>query len=84
MLEDLRRFKQDPDIRFEYEYMTDNASAKVIDKVMKQTKNSNGRTAEKGRCRQKEKKASSMSRCCSGSRHWLSASLCAVLCACRC
>lgn len=43
MLDALQRFKQDPDIRFEYQYMTDNASAKVIDKVMKQSKNSGAR-----------------------------------------
>jgi len=38
MLDDLQKFKQDPQIRFEYQYMTDNASAKVIDKVMRQAK----------------------------------------------
>ncbi len=47
MLDALQKFKQDPDIRFEYQYMTGNSSAKVIDKVMKQTKSTPAPSAAK-------------------------------------
>ncbi len=51
MLDDLQKFKQDPEIRFEYKYMTEHSSAKVIDRVMNQKKNTNtgGTTPEKKR-----------------------------------
>ncbi|GKI15560.1 serine/threonine-protein kinase PrkC [Oscillospiraceae bacterium] len=39
MLNDLEAFKKDPSIRFEYEYMTGDAPERVIDKVVRQTKN---------------------------------------------
>ena len=39
MLDDLEEFKKNPSIRFEYQYMTDTAPARYIDKAMKQTKN---------------------------------------------
>jgi serine/threonine protein kinase len=50
MQADIRKFKEDPEIRFEYKYMTENSSAKVIDRVMSQKKNTGptgGTTAEK-------------------------------------
>lgn len=42
MLNDLEAFKKDPSIRFEYEYMTEDAPERVIDKVVRQTKNGAG------------------------------------------
>ena len=44
MLADIEKFKKDPDISFEYKYMTDNESVKVINKVMKQTKTTPAQT----------------------------------------
>lgn len=38
MLADIDRFKQNPEISFEYKYMTENQSVKVIDKVMKENR----------------------------------------------
>lgn len=42
MQADIEKFKKDPNVSFEYKYLTDEAPAKVIDKVMKQSKNSAG------------------------------------------
>ena len=42
MLMDLEEFKQNPSIRFEYEYLTDSEPERYIDKVVKQTKSGSG------------------------------------------
>lgn len=34
MLEDLRKFKQDPDIRFQYQYLTEDSPSRYINKVV--------------------------------------------------
>lgn len=55
MLEDIAKFKKDPDISFEYKYMTDNESVKVINKVMKQGKNATSASTPKS-AKKKQKK----------------------------
>lgn len=58
MQADIEKFKKDPDISFEYKYLADEAPAKVIDKVMKQSKNSTagGTQARKNPAAKKSKK----------------------------
>ena len=58
MLEDLRRFKQDPEIRFAYKYMTDESSEKVIDKTMRQKKTGKTETQPTQTTRKTKKKRS--------------------------
>ena len=55
MLMDLEEFKQNPSIRFEYEYLQDTQAERYIDKVVKQSK-SGGRPAPSGSRRPAPKK----------------------------
>lgn len=54
MLADIEKFKKDPDISFEYKYMTDNESVKVINKVMKQTKTTPAQTKKTAKAKKKK------------------------------
>ena len=47
MLEDIRKFKEDPEIQFEYKYMPVQVPEDVVSKAMKQTKNGPAKTAGK-------------------------------------
>ncbi len=58
MLEDIRKFKEDPEIRFEYKYMPVQVPAGIMDKAMKQTKNGTEKAAGQKTAQKTKKKKS--------------------------